>query len=207
MKKIKSWEQRRKEQERREKRQALLPIVSIVMIMSMFMLVAVLVFLEAKDYMVAEKEDIKVISAVVENVDFREYQSLTNDKEDAKWVTVSTSHGKYYYDFLYEEKIEKEKDIFSTLVKTGEKVSISLVYKKLRSGEEHQFIVDIRDGETVYFSLEDYNEYQFVNRSKYMNTGYVILASTFVAGMIGIIIVCKKALSGEKYGKRNRKTS
>lgn len=206
MDKIKSWEERRAQQERMEKRKALTPIVSVVMLMLVFLMFSVVSFVEASDYKVAEKEDIRVIEAVVENVDFREYQSLTDEREDTKWAAVSTSCGKCYYNFYNEDTIENEKQTLRTIVQSENKVNISIVRGKVRSGEEYQFIVDIRDGENVYFSLDDYNEYQLSHHSKYMNIGFIITAITFLSGTIGIIIICKKASIGEKNGKRNRKS-
>ncbi len=206
MDKIKSWEERRAQQERTEKRKALTPIISVVMLMLVFLMFSVVSFVEASDYKVAEKEDIRVIEAVVENVDFREYQSLTDEREDTKWAAVSTSCGKYYYNFYNEDTIEKEKQTLRTIVQSENKVNISIVRGKVRSGEEYQFIVDIRDGENVYFSLDDYNEYQLSHHSKYMNIGFMITAITFLSGTIGIIVICKKSSSGEKNGKRNRKS-
>ena len=61
MDKIKSWEERRAQQERTEKRKALTPIVSVVMLMFVFLMFSVVSFVEASDYKVAEKEDIRVI--------------------------------------------------------------------------------------------------------------------------------------------------
>lgn len=204
MDKIKSWEDRRAEQERAEKRKALVPIVSVSMMMFMFLMISFIFFVEANYYKEVKNDDIMVVSAEIEKVDFREYNSLTNEKDNAQWATISTSYGKFYYDFCNEEKIEEDKNILLRVAESDKKVSLSIVNRKIRSGEVHRFIVDIRDGENVYFSLEDYNEYQSENRSKYMSIGFIITAITLISGTIGIIVICQKASSGEKHGKGNR---
>ncbi len=206
MDKIKSWEERRAEQERAEKRKALTPIVSVVMIMFMFLMISCIFFVEANYYRVIKNEDIKVISVEIEKVDFREYNSLTNEKENTQWATASTSYGKFYYDFYNEAKMEEDKNVLLCVAEADKKVSLSIADIKIRRGEVYQFIVDMRDEENVYFSLEDYNEYQSENRSKNMIIGASITVTTIFAGTIGIIIICKKASSGEKNGKRNRKS-
>lgn len=207
MEKIKSWEERRAEQERKEKRKALTPIVSVVMLMFMFLMFSCIFFVEANYYRVIKNEDITVISAEIEKVDFREYNSLTNEEENTKWATVSTSYGKFYYDFYNETKMEEDKNVLLRVAEADKKVNLSIVSIKIRRGEAHQFIIDMRDEENVYFSLEDYNEYQSENRSKNMIIGAFITATTIFAGTIAIIAICKKASSGEKNGKRNRKSN
>ena len=177
------------------------------MIMFIFLMISCIFFVESNYYRVIENEDIKVISAEIEKVDVREYNSLTDEEENTQWATVSTSYGKFYYEFYNESKMEEGKNMLLRVAESDKKVNLSIVSRKIRRGEVHQFIVDIRDDENVYFSLEDYNEYQSENRSKYMNIGFIVTAITLLSGTIGIIIICKKASSGEKYGKRIRKSN
>lgn len=63
MDKIKSWEDRRAEQERAEKRKALVPIVSVSMMMFMFLMISFIFFVEANYYKEVKNDDIMVVSA------------------------------------------------------------------------------------------------------------------------------------------------
>ncbi len=207
MDKIKSWEERRAEQERMEKRKLLTPIVSVVMLMFIFLMFSCIFFVEANYYKEIKNEDVKVITAEIENVDFREYNSLTNEEENTQWATVSTSYGKFCYDFYNESKMEEDKNVLLRVAEVNKKVNLSIVSIKIRRGEVYQFIVDMRDEENVYFSLENYNKYQSENRSKNMIIGASITVTAIISGTIGIIVICKKASSGEKNGKRNGKAN
>lgn len=206
MPKIKSWEERQKEQARKDRNKALRDVYQSVLAMVLLLIFSAMFFLFSADYKVAKAEDIKIISDVIEKVDFREYQAAdSNDKN--QWAVITTSHGKYYYDFYDENTIEKSKTILEDIVQSGKAVDISLVDKSVRVGEKLTFAIDIRDDEKVYFSIDEYNEYQKKHFDRYIIVGCLIVAAAFVQLIIVSLVVYKKNFSGGKDEKRNRKSN
>ena len=206
MPKIKSWEERQKEQAHKDRNKALRDVYQSILIAVLLLIFSAVFFVCSADYKVAKTEDIIVISDVIEKVDFREYQAAdSNDKN--QWAVITTTDGKYYYDFYNENTVEKSKTILENLVKSGKAVDISLVDKSVRIGEKLTFTVDIRDDEKVYFSIDEYNEYQKKHFDRYIIVGCLIVAAAFVQLIIISIVVYKKNFSGGKNENRNRKSN
>lgn len=205
MPKIKSWEERQKEQARKDRNKALTDVFQSIFIAVLLLIFSAMFFLFSTDYKVVKAEDIKIISDVIEKVDFREYQAAdSNDKN--QWAVITTTDGKYYYDFYNENTVEKSKTILENLVKSGETVDISLVDKSVRVGEKLTFAVDIREDEKVYFSIDEYNEYQKNHFDRYIIVGCLFVAVAFLQLIIVSLVVYKKNFLGGKNEKRNRKS-